>query len=177
MTTKTRKKMPADPLSLKGFPRVFADEWMKDHKGGPAYIRAGRHVKTMDAANACASRLLRNAKVQDYISARELELQAKLGITHERWLQEVALVAFSDIGEVANFDGKQLMFKDITAIPEGARKAIQSITSREGIQGSSRSIKLWPKDVALQQLGEHLGMMKPDPGAGKGEIVRIIADK
>lgn len=50
--------------------RKFADEYLIDANATRAYKAAYPHVKSEDAARACASRLLTNANIKQYIDER-----------------------------------------------------------------------------------------------------------
>ena len=47
--------------------RKFCDEYLIDANANRAYKAAYPHVKSEDAARACASRLLTNANIKQYI--------------------------------------------------------------------------------------------------------------
>ena len=49
---------------------LFADEYIKSGNATQAYIKAGYSVRSDNAAAVNANRLLRNAKVKDYIDAK-----------------------------------------------------------------------------------------------------------
>ena len=52
--------------------RKFCDEYLIDANATRAYKAAYPHVKSEDAARACASRLLTNANIKSYIDARRM---------------------------------------------------------------------------------------------------------
>jgi phage terminase small subunit len=107
--------------------RKFAEEYLVDQNATQAAIRAGYSKKT-----ACAqgSRLLRNVKVAAAIDAKTEKHLAKVEVTAERIMQELAAVAFSSIADFIKIDNEGKPALDWDNIPEGATAAIQSIGGR-----------------------------------------------
>ncbi|AOG22057.1 terminase small subunit [Acidovorax sp. RAC01] len=75
----------------------FVDEYMVDLNATQAAIRAGYSAHT---ANEQGSRLLANVSVQAAISIARKAQQERTGITADRVLTEIALVAFADAREL-----------------------------------------------------------------------------
>lgn len=142
--------------------KSFGIEYLKDHNGKQAAIRAGYSPKS---AEVQASRLLSNAKVQAYIQELSIIATKRNDITVDRVLQEIALIAFLDIKEFYNDNGT---VKKVCEIEEKARRAISSVTTRELWIGkgekaelfSIESIKSGDKLKALELLGRYLSMFK-----------------
>lgn len=86
----------------------FCQEYLIDHCGTQAAIRAGYSAKT---ANEQASQLLAKLHIQEYIAAREKKIADKLEITAERITAELAKCGFSDMKQFAKWggDGVQLV--------------------------------------------------------------------
>lgn len=70
--------------------RRFVEEFLIDLNGTQAAIRAGYSAKTADVQ---ASRLLRNAKVQQVISERMAERSKRTGVNQDRVVLELTRVA------------------------------------------------------------------------------------
>ncbi|MFX4209292.1 terminase small subunit [Aliarcobacter butzleri] len=149
---------------LKAQYKQFAEEFIKDFNATQAAIRTGYSVKT---ANRQGSRLLSNVDIQKYISELKDNATKRNDITVDRVLQELANIAFLDIGEFYSEDGT---LKNIKQISETARRAIQSITTKEE-QGATiengeikpqifnvNNIKSADKLKALELLGRYLAM-------------------
>ena len=75
----------------------FCEEYLIDLNATQAYIRAGYSVKKSITAEQNASKLLRNAKVQEYIVELQLKRSENTGITAEKVVKELEIVAFSDV--------------------------------------------------------------------------------
>lgn len=95
-------------------------------------------------------------------------------IDTERVLNELAVIAFSDIGDIFDFttEGPDLKLKSPKDIPERVRRAIASIKVKRFVEGKrdeARTVetvefKFWSKDVALDKLGRYLHMWTNEGG-------------
>jgi phage terminase small subunit len=82
----------------------FANEYCIDLNATAAYVRAGYNARG-NAAEACASRLLSNAKVQQAIQEKEKIAASRLEASTENVLRVTSALAFSDIRRLFNVDG------------------------------------------------------------------------
>lgn len=78
----------------------FVDEYLIDLNATRAAIRAGYSVKT---AEVQGSRLLRDAKVQAAISARQAQRSERTEITQDRVLEELWAIATADPNDLIQF--------------------------------------------------------------------------
>lgn len=145
----------------------FVDLVLSGIPAGRAYEQAGYKARG-NAAETCAARLLRNAQVAAAVAAR-LETQAQsTDITVQRWLRELALVAFGDIGQLLDFSGEQPCLRPASEIPEDARRGVASYKVKRYMEGAGDNarevevteVKLWDKLGALEKLGKHFGWLK-----------------
>jgi hypothetical protein len=86
-------------------------------------------------------------------------------VNSDRLLREQAAVAFSDIGELFDPDGRPLPPHLIAPI---ARLAIESLTVARTVNASGAvtetfRVKFWDKCKALDLLARHLGLGRPVP--------------
>lgn len=150
--------------------RAFVDEYLIDLNATRAYKAVYKSCKKDEAAAVNASKLLRNAKVAEYLSQRQRELQQRTEITQDKVVRELAAIAFADIADYVRVqDHGGLSMVEITPtseIPESKRAAIASI--KQGNNGIE--IKLHNKLDALDKLGRHLGMFKGD-NAGNDDLL------
>ena len=75
--------------------RLFADEYLIDLNATRAYRAAYPSVKKDETAAAAAARMLRNVKVQEYISERMQERQQRTEVTQDMVVKELAAIAFA----------------------------------------------------------------------------------
>jgi phage terminase small subunit len=135
----------------------FVAEYCIDLNATAAYSRAG-YAARGNSAEAAASRLLSNVKVQHAIQERERELLSKCEATSENLLREASALAFSDIRKLFNPDGSP---KSIHELDDETAAAISSIEvgqiiSGDNVTGRMCKIKLWDKNSAQERLFKHL---------------------
>ena len=165
--------------------RIFANEYLVDLNATRAYKKAYPGVRKDETAAVNGNRLLRNAKVKEYIQKRMKEREKRTEITQDRVLKELADIAFDDIKNYLSFHTDEngdirVKIKDSTEIDT---KNISEISI--GKDGQFK-FKLYCKDNALVQLGKHLGMFKdklevtgninnPYEGLTKEELLKIAS--
>ncbi len=136
--------------------KIFADEYLIDLNATRAYRVAYPSVKKEETAAVNGSRMLRNAKVAEYIQKRMQDRQKRTEITQDRVLQELAAIAFARVTDYAEVKDGQAIIKDTGNLDEQQARAIAGI--KEGKFGVE--VKLNDKEKALELLGRHLGMFK-----------------
>lgn len=150
--------MTGGPPRLTARQQRFVEEYLVDLNATKAAVRAGYSSQGADAA---ASRLLGNVRVQQAISAAQQERARRTDITADRVIQELALIAFSDLGDVFENDAGTLKMRKLSELPGGVRRAIESIREQPTDKGLTRSVKMHSKVAALKMLADHLGMEAP----------------
>lgn len=154
----------------------FCDEYLIDLNATRAYKVAYSRCKKDETANVNGSKLLRNTKVQEYISERMKEREQRTEIKQDMVIKELANIAFFNIKNIYNNNGTLKTVKDID---EETIRAISSVkvlqkagamkinVNMEGqdnevpiehIQEQTIEFKTNDKVKALELLGKHLGM-------------------
>lgn len=155
----------------------FCDEYLIDLNATRAYKVAYPRCKKDETANAASSRMLRNVKVQEYISKKQQEIEKRTEVTQDMVIKELAAIAFSKASDYAKlkkmkrnvpvFDGEYIVdykeeeytgieFTPTDELTEEQKKALSGIKEGKfGIQVDSCD-----KVKALELLGKHLGMFK-----------------
>ena len=153
----------------------FCDEYLIDLNATRAYKVAYPRCKKEETANAASSRMLRNVKVQEYISEKQQEIEKRTEVTQDMVIKELAAIAFSKASDYAKlkkmkrnvpvFDGEDIVdykeeeytgieFTPTDELTEEQKKALSGIKEGKfGIQVDSCD-----KVKALELLGKHLGM-------------------
>lgn len=153
----------------------FCDEYLIDLNATRAYKVAYPRCKKDETANAASSRMLRNVKVQEYISEKQQEIEKRTELTQDMVIKELAAIAFSKASDYAKlkkmkrnvpvFDGEDIVdykeeeyigieFTPTDKLTEEQKKALSGIKEGKfGIQVDSCD-----KVKALELLGRHLGM-------------------
>lgn len=152
---------------------MFVREYLLDLNATQAAIRAGYSAKT---AHAQASRLLKTVNVIMALDEARRRRDVRIEITRERVIQELALIAFSDITNyVVDDTGNVVLAK---GAPPGAMRAISSLKRRvhvgeDGTSSVDVELKLWDKPAPLKLAGRHVGLF-----ANKDtEAIQLLAEK
>ncbi len=155
---------------------MFADEYLIDLNATRAYKAVYKSIKSDDVAAAAGTRLLRNVKVEDYLSQKMKAREKRTEITQDKVLKELAKIAFADSTDIAQvvekeyqeakYDSKGNFIENVTQkykavnitlteeLSDESRAAISQIKqSKDGIE-----VKQHDKVKALELIGKHLGM-------------------
>ncbi len=136
----------------------FAVEYLIDLDPAKAAVRAGYSRKT---AFQRGYRLLNRPDINSRIKFFRSYLAEKCMVTPERIIREYMKCAFTDISDIAEYDGTELKVKKLEDIPSEHRGAVSEITEIETKTGGKRvRVKLYDKLKALKDLGQHLGMFQ-----------------
>lgn len=142
----------------------FCDEYLIDLNATRAYKVAYSRCKKDETANVNGSKLLRNTKVQEYISERMKEREQRTEITQDMVIKELAKIAFLDIRKLYTENGQLKNIADIDSNTVGAISQLETLEEYEGYGddrekiGDTQKVKLLDKTKALELLGKHLGM-------------------
>lgn len=129
----------------------FADEYLVDLCAYRAAARAGYSRRT---AYAAGPRLLKNVEVAREVARLQQERSERTQVTQDRVIEELACIAFSNIGDVLTFGQASASPQRFGELPEDVTAAIAWLsTSRRGIR-----VRMHDKLGALVALGRHLGM-------------------
>lgn len=135
--------------------KIFADEYLIDLNATRAYKAAYPRVKNDNTAGASAARLLRNAKIAEYIKERMAERAERIEVSQDDVVKELAKIGFAQITDyVIVDDSGRVVIKPTLELEENKVGAIAGI--KEGANGIE--IKMNDKVKALELLGRHLGM-------------------
>lgn len=157
----------------------FVDEWLIDFNGKQAAIRAGYSAKT---AEATASRLLRNVKVQAEISRRQKDLQRRTEVTQERVIMELARLAFANAADFVTVRERKIETADGSVVVDSAvvkhtsELTVDQQAAIAGIKQGANGVelKLCDKLKALELLGRHMGMFTDKLDVQAGGKIRFV---
>lgn len=140
----------------------FAEYILQGVAQATAYKQAGYKAKNSNVAAVMANRLLKKAKVAEYIAARRKELTEKLQeetlVTKRDVILELKHLAFSRINRVLSFNADGVTLRDSEDIADEDLAAIESVKeTKDGI-----SLKMHDKVGPLTKIGEHLGVFEPE---------------
>lgn len=158
----------------------FVDEYLVDLNATQAAIRAGYSPKT---AQQQSSRLLSNVLISEAIRKRRDQMAAKLEVTVERIVAELAKLAFANMADYMRTTSDGDPFIDLSELSRDQSAAISEVTVEDFTDGrgdDARDVrrvkfKLHDKRGALVDLGKHLGMFveKHEHSGPNGGPVKI----
>lgn len=173
--------------SLSNQQKLFCQEYLKlGMNGTQAYLNIYKSCKKESTAMTNASRLLRNAKVQEYIKELQEKVEEKAVVTIEDIVNELSIIAFGDRTEIAKYSetiekdpitGTETRYcrTDITPtdkLSENAKKLISGYKrNTAGI-----NVETYDKIKALELLGKYLGMFKDEAPTINNNIVNPYAN-
>lgn len=135
--------------------QAFVNEYLIDLNATQAAIRAGYSEKT---AYSIGQENLNKPEIQESIQAAMDKRAKRTEVTADRVIRELAKLAFSNVQDFVDGDGKLLKPGDIS---RDDAAAIQEIT--ESVVGGddesvvvNRKYKLSDKKASLELLGKHL---------------------
>ena len=149
--------------------KAFPDETQK-HKGNQRLVMP-------------IERLLAKEPVRNYIEAMHREIRARLTISPERILQELAAVGYSNMVDfvVVGDDGSPQGY-DLSGLTADRWAAINELTIETYVDGKDGptvkqiKLKLAPKLAALELMGKHLRLfadvVETDNVGGIAEVMR-----
>jgi phage terminase small subunit len=151
---------------------IFVREYAKDFNGTRAAIAAGCPKRS---AHVTASRWLKLAKVQEDIQRGINRVSAKLEISADRVLGELAKLAFSNMADYVEVSADGTARVDLSGLTRDQMAAIEQLETREYIENEKfeddaqagrevRKIKfkLSNKREALELLGKHLRLFQEE---------------
>lgn len=140
--------------------RRFIEEYLQDPSDqSKAAIRAGYAA---GSAAQTGSKLMADPRVQAEIEKQQGDRSKRLGITHDRVLQELWQIVLSNPKDLVDPDGEMGRgVKDLNREQAAALEAEFSVTVlKDGRKIKTARYKQRDKVAALQLIGKHLGMFK-----------------
>jgi phage terminase small subunit len=157
--------------------QAFVREYLADRvpNATAAAERAGYGGGKAGAAVA-GSRLLRVPKIAALIAEAQEKRAARMEVSADRVLAEVARLALADPSGAFNADGT---LKALEEIPEELRRTIASVKTRMDDEGVVvTEVRFWDKPKSLELAMKHLGMLrdKVELSGENGQALSIHID-
>jgi phage terminase small subunit len=147
-----KKKAPAkDAFGCTPKQARFAHEYVIDHNGTQAAIRAGYTEKS---AHVTASKLLKNPKVAALVRSLTRASFARVAITQDRVNEEIARIAFADLGKFVRWGPDGVTLVDSDLLPEEATCVVAEVSETVTQFGGTKRIKMHDKVGALRDLAK-----------------------
>jgi len=116
------------------------------------------------------AKMMRRPGVAEAIAAEREASAQRTRITVDRVRQELARLAFSDIGDIADWDESGMTLRARDDIAPDDRAAIAELKLKQGRDGMRATIRLHSKQAALDALAKHMGLY------GRGVKPALSAD-
>lgn len=159
---------------------LFIAAYLKNgHSSIDAAIAAGYKSTSRQRLVAVASRIRNYPYVVAQLAKVAKEQAEITGLDISRTLREIARIAYSDVADMFDADGRLLSLRDMK--PQ-ARAAISTIEIEEVLEGDEKNpvrivtkkIKLWDKNAALDKAMKHLGLYLRDNEQRQDVIQALI---
>ena len=135
---------------------AYCSEYLIDYNQRQAALRAGYSKQGIDAT---ASRLMKNAKVIEFIDRRKQAILNIADINIERTVRELANICFSNITDFLEVKKNSVELKDWNHLSKDQTACIESVNlTKDGFR-----LKLFNKITAIEMLGKHLNMFNQEP--------------
>lgn len=165
--------------------KLFCQEYLKlGMNATQAYMKVYKTCKKEETAMTNASRLLRNAKVQEYIKELQEKTEKKALISIDDIVNELVAIAFADRTKISKLTNEKMDYDDDKSIEvpivsfantldlsEKEKKVIAGYKqTKNGI-----SVETYDKVKALELLGKYLGMFTDTVKIENPEATKILS--
>lgn len=140
-----------DQSGLSDKHKMFICYYLNSFNGTQAALNCGY---TKHSANVASYQILNNPKVKHILDKAKELMQVDLNITSRRLIEEYARIAFTDVTEFVEFDGRRVKLKDSAKVD--GRLITEVKQGKDGI-----TVKLVDKKWAMDKLEKLLSTI-PD---------------
>lgn len=177
--------------SLSNQQMLFCQKYVElGMNGTQAYLSVYKNCKKEETAMTNASRLLRNAKVKEYIEELQSKVEEKAIVTIEDIVKELTAIAFTDRTKISQNVRNRIMLQDdkdgtkkeyfednviftqTSELDETTRKVIAGYKKTQ----SGFAVETYDKMKALELLGKYLGMFKDEAPNITNNIINPYAN-
>jgi phage terminase small subunit len=156
-----------DPDGLTLLERRVLEEYLIHNNYAEAYRRAGGKGKPANA-RILGQQILTRPNVERALNKARQARAERTGVTADRVIRELALIAFSDLADFAEWDTHALTFKPSGELDPDKRRVIKGVKRVEKsgkVNELTLEIVREEKLQALKLLGEHLGIFDKKQGS------------
>lgn len=172
----TQIRLPASRLRRGLTPRQqrFVEEYLVCGNAAEAARRIGLSEKN---AKANGFRLARRPMVAAAIKAAQEASARRTEISADRVRDELALLAFSNIRNIADWDATRVRVRPADEIAADDRAAIAELSIKPGKHGARTRVRLFSKLAALDALARHLGTYLKNGGQPPAAYARAAEEE
>lgn len=159
--------------------KTFVAQYLIDLNAFKAYRRCGYGTGNNDTDSNESSKLLNKPHVQQLIAEAQNEAAKRANITQDMVLKELALLAFANIKDIADWNGESFDLKEFDVLTREQTAIISSISVTRNRWGDIDLKFTTPssqdKRAALIDIGRHIGMFwEPTKAIDPDESARRI---
>jgi hypothetical protein len=144
--------------------QLFCDEYLTDMNATRAALRAGYSQES-----AMNGALMRKPKIKAHLDERLKDLKAKCPVTPEMMLAELAKIAFGNMGNYFDDDGK---LKPMGLLSEDEKSALWHVKcSDDGVA----NLKMYNKLAAMEKIAKLMRFYEPK--VAEPERIYVYLDK
>lgn len=173
--------------SLSNNQKLFCQEYLKlGMNATQAYLKVYKTCKKEETAGVNASRLLKNARVQEYIAELQGKVEKKAVVNIQMIVDELATIAFTDRTNISKcvteeidvpeqerkLRVKSVVFSDTDKLTKEEKKVIAGYKQTQ----SGFAVETYDKMKALELLGKYLGMFKEESPTINNNIINPYAN-
>ena len=152
----------------------FVEEYLADLNATQAAIRAGYSRRT---ARQVGHENLTKPDIADAITETMQARSARTEITQDMVLEELAKIAFADIGDFIEWGPQGVRIKSSGELRDGRSRALADLHATKAAKGVQVKFKHHNKLVALELLGRHLGMFVGPKEENPAEDIIPLAER
>jgi len=167
---------PPKPIAKRTPPRRVTTRPHRETKNLPRTLFAafernegvpeGLSGRRLDSTNSQGSTLLKDPRVAQEVRRRIAKVTKRYRSTANKALGELAALAFSNVKDYYDRDGKLLPLDELPVYAAAAVKKVKSkevkafdlATGEEKVVGHERELELHDKIAALRMIGQHEGL-------------------
>ena len=168
-------------MTLTAKQQRFVEEYLVDLNATQAAIRAGYSEKT---ARDIGHENLAKPNIAEAIAEAQAKRSERTRITADMVLEELAAIAFADMGDYIQIGEDGAVRFDFSRLPEGGTRVIAQIVQEEYMDGQGKAarpvrrtkFKLYDKRAALVDIGRHLGMFNDRLTLGADDSLKQLME-
>lgn len=155
----------------------FCEEYIIDLNATQAAIRAGYSKKV---AGSIGFENLKKPEIESYIASMQKDKSEELNFSFNRVAQEIAKVAFGDVKNYFDDNGRLINVNELESQVSGSIKAVTVFSEKTRLEGevlieeSIKKIESYDKLKALELLGKMFGHFSKDNEQKKPDSVVTI---
>lgn len=152
--------------------RRFVEEYLVDLCAARAAARAGYGQRSAAGAGA---RLKANPAVRAAIEEAMRRRAIRVAVTQDRVVEELARIAFADIGRIAAWDDDGVRLTPSVDLDPDLTACVAEIAPPSARGGGPR-VKLHSKSKALETLARHLGMFGDKTEPRGDTVITVVTE-